>query len=80
MATRPDLILQYAHYVADELHKQGFRDFEVHAETSVSLNGREHQSLIDPTVDLASQRRSLMPANWILPLEEPLPKKTSRSP
>ena len=80
MATRPDLILQFAHYVADELRKQGFEDFEVHAETSVSLNGRASQPLIDSSVDLARQRRSLMPASWILPLEEPLPKKTSRTP
>jgi hypothetical protein len=35
----------------------------------VSLNGREPQLLIDPSVDLAAEERSLAPARWILPLE-----------
>ncbi|HUF33065.1 MAG TPA: HTTM domain-containing protein [Acidimicrobiales bacterium] len=46
---------------------------EVRAETSVSLNGRRPQPIVDPTVDLASQPVLWWgPADWILPLEEPL--------
>ena len=38
-----------------------------------SLNGRDAQPLIDPDVDLASIRRSLAHATWIVPLRERLP-------
>ncbi|MFQ5733994.1 MAG: HTTM domain-containing protein [Planctomycetaceae bacterium] len=69
MAGRPDMALQYAHYLADELAKQGHANASIHAESRVSLNGRNPQPLIDPHVDLAKQRRSLRHADWILPLQ-----------
>jgi vitamin K-dependent gamma-carboxylase len=39
-----------------------------------SLNGRKPQLLVDPTVDLARERASMLPARWIMPLTEPLRK------
>jgi hypothetical protein len=46
----------------------------VHAQVVTSLNGRELQSLVDPTVDLGSVKRQglLGHADWIAPLETPL--------
>ena len=73
MTTRPDLILQYAYYLADELRKQGFDEVQVRAQSLVSLNGRPHQPLVDTAVDLAAEPRSFLPRDWILPLREPLP-------
>jgi hypothetical protein len=69
MPGTPDMILQFAHYLADVQRREG-RDVEVRANVSVSLNGRIPQPLVDPSVDLAAQPRSLRPASWILPLEE----------
>lgn len=69
MSGRPDMILQLAHHLADQLRRRGFGQIEIRAEVRVSLNGREPQLLIDPTVDLARQQRTLGHADWILPLE-----------
>jgi vitamin K-dependent gamma-carboxylase len=72
MSSEPDMILQFAHRVAEDLRAQGRDDLEVRAIVQASLNGREFQPLVDPGVDLASQPRTLMPAGWIVPLEKPL--------
>ncbi len=72
MSTRPDMILQFSHYLAEKMRKDGHVQVEVRAKVTASLNGRRPQALIDPTVDLAAQRRTLKPARWIMPLEEPL--------
>lgn len=66
----PDMILQFAHFLARELESQGRTDFEIRVLTSVAFNGRPPRPLIDPNVDLAAQPRSLRPAEWILPLDE----------
>lgn len=69
---RPDMILQFSHHIANQLRKQGHDQIEVRAKILVSLNGRQPQLLIDPTVNLAAQPRTLRPAPWIMPLTEPL--------
>jgi Vitamin K-dependent gamma-carboxylase, lumenal domain/HTTM domain len=69
----PDMALQFSHAIAKSLRAQGYEQIEVRATVVASLNGREPQHLIDPTVDLAKQPRTLAPASWIVPLEEPLP-------
>jgi vitamin K-dependent gamma-carboxylase-like protein len=72
MTTKPDLILLFGHYLAEEKRLEGYEDVEVRARVMVSLNGREPQLLIDPNVDLAKEEVSLLPAHWILPLTTPL--------
>jgi vitamin K-dependent gamma-carboxylase-like protein len=68
MSRRPDMILQFAHHVADlEQARTGVRPV-VNACVLASLNARPYQELIDPTVDLAAQPESLAPADWIVPL------------
>lgn len=66
MAGQPDLILQLARRIAADLRARGYRDVRVFAETSVSLNGRTPQPLIDPTVDLA-RVTDLGPRHWVTP-------------
>ena len=66
----PHLMLQFAHHLARQLHARSRSDFEVRALTSISLNGREPQALIDPQVDLTTRPFSPRPADWILPLAE----------
>ncbi len=77
MKTRPDLILQLAHHVADRIRADGYPAVEVRATVWASLNGRPHQLLIDPERDLAKvERAAWPPADWIVPLTTPLPEGT----
>jgi hypothetical protein len=75
MAAVPDMILQYAHHIARLEREAGCSRVRVQAQSRVSLNGRTPKHLVDPDVDLASEPRSLLPARWILPLDEPLPAR-----
>jgi vitamin K-dependent gamma-carboxylase len=68
MATKPDLIVQFAHYLVEQKRREGYEGVEVRAQVTSSLNGRRPQLMIDPNVDLAKERVSLLPARWILPL------------
>lgn len=73
MASRPDMILQFAHYLEDLARDDGYQDVEVRANIVSSLNGRLPQRLVDPTVDLTQVSRPWFGhADWILPLDEPL--------
>ncbi len=68
MATRPDMILQFAHWLRDQYRSQGMNNVEVYAYVRASLNGREYQDLIDPEVNLAEEQWSIRPSRWIVPL------------
>jgi vitamin K-dependent gamma-carboxylase len=72
------MCLQFAHFLAEELKKDGHERIEIRVETKVSLNGRESQYFIDPEVDLSKKRRNLWHAEWILPLETPLPNRKGK--
>ena len=63
---QPDLILQLAHAIGADLHRRGFHDFTLHADTAVSLNGRRPVPLIDPAVDLLAIH-DLGSRIWVLP-------------
>lgn len=65
MAGQPDLILQLARHIGRDLHARGFRDFALHAETAVSLNGRRPVPMIDPAVDLLAIT-DFGPRDWVL--------------
>lgn len=70
MATRPDMILQFAHHLEKEYQKNFSGDVEITAESNVTLNGRRSQPMIDPNVDLTEQDRGLAHKEWILPFNE----------
>lgn len=67
MSAQPDMILQFAHFLADEYRKQGFRSPEVTVQSMVTLNGSRSQPFIDPTVNLAAIRENWQHKTWILP-------------
>jgi hypothetical protein len=69
MAAQPDMILQFAHIVADDLRSRGVLDPEIRVDAFASLNGRRHAGLVDPAVDLAREIDGLSPKRWILPLD-----------
>ena len=68
MSTRPRMIQQYAHHLAERLSTDGSGRWAVHVDARASLNGRSPQTLIDPKVDLAAQPLD-GPADWIVPLQ-----------
>lgn len=70
MATQPDMILQFAHYLENQYQKRGMEDVEITAETHVTLNGRRSQPMIDPNVDLTEIERGWAHKDWILPFNE----------
>lgn len=70
MSTRPHMILQYSHFIAENLREEGYDDIEIRVKVISSLNGRESQSLIDPNVNLAEHPVTILPKSWIVPLEK----------
>ncbi len=69
MSFQPDLILQTAHFIADDYTKKGYDDVEVRAEAFVSWNGKPNSRLIDPGVNLTDIDSGIAPKSWILPYE-----------
>lgn len=63
MASQPDMILQFAHYLAKDYFEKTGRRAEVYAECYASLNGKTSKLLIDPKVNLA---KAEMDEKWIL--------------
>jgi len=70
MATQPDMILQYAHYLHDYYKDKGMNNPIVTVESYVTLNGNGSQLYIDSTVDLAKQQENFLPKKWILPFKD----------
>ena len=68
MSTRPDMILQFGHYLADRWAADGRLGVEVRADVQAVLNDRDWQPLIEPVTDLAAEPRGLASAHWIAPL------------
>ena len=75
MSGTPDMVAQFAHFIARRMHDAGHADVDVRADGLMSLHGREYQPLIDPGVDLAAEPRTLGHARWIRPLEKPFPQR-----
>jgi hypothetical protein len=73
LGERPDFVLQYAKWIAEELRQQGHEGVQVRANVMAMLNGRRPQLLVDPTVDLVATPRTLRHNTWIMPLTEPIP-------
>lgn len=71
MAVRPDHILQFAHHLAAIYAKRyDIEEPVVNADVFVALNGRVSQPLIDPTVNLVKEKRSIFSKDWILSFEK----------
>ena len=66
MATQPDMILQYAHIIRDEVKSRGIKNPVINAEVYVTLNGSRSKLFIDPEVDLTTLQDNFKPKDWIL--------------
>ncbi|MCC8424302.1 HTTM domain-containing protein [Mucilaginibacter sp. UR6-11] len=67
MATQPDMILQYAHFLAAEYQKKGIKNPIVTTDSYVTLNGSGSRLYIDSTVNLATQQEGFGHKKWIRP-------------
>jgi hypothetical protein len=71
MSFQPDLILQYAHWLADHYRRQGLHDPQVRAEVYVTWNGRPGALLFEPNLNLTQIRDGWAPKAWLLPAPDP---------
>jgi hypothetical protein len=70
MSTQPDMIVQFAHFIAEEYNEnKGFINAEVYVDSYAALNGHPSQPFIDNTIDLAKQPINFAPKKWILPFK-----------
>lgn len=76
MATQPDMILQFAHFLGNEYqdttitrfgHELSFKDPEIHAEVNVTLNGRPHQTFVSKEINLLTINNDLSERTWLSP-------------
>lgn len=70
MATQPDFMLEYAHYLKRHFEAQGHENLQVFVESYVALNGRRSKLYIDPDVDLTQFNESFKHKTWILPFND----------
>lgn len=68
MATQPDMILQFAHFIEEQYRSSGIADPIVRAEAYVTLNGRGSRPFIDDHIDLTQVRDSFRHKEWIVDL------------
>ena len=67
MAIQPDLILQFAHIIANDYQERfGFEQPNVKVQSYVALNGRASQQFIDPNVNLVNEKDNFYHKKWIL--------------
>jgi hypothetical protein len=67
MSTQPDMILQYAHFLADQYRDRLQHPVAVYADAYASLNRRQGQRYVDPKVDLSIEQDGFAAKNWVLP-------------
>ena len=68
MTRDPWMIRDFSLFIEDYYKRTGIPDIEVRVFALCSLNGRKPQLLIDPNIDLTAD----LPADWIVPLEDPV--------
>jgi len=68
MQVRPDMLIQFAHYLGDKYKRKGIQNPIVNVESYLSLNCRPMKLHTDPSVNLIEQDYGLFTsADWILP-------------
>jgi hypothetical protein len=70
MATQPDFIVEYAHFLAETYRERGFEEPRVFVDSYVALNGRLSQRYVDPKVDLTTLSRDTPPRKFLLPFND----------
>lgn len=71
MSFQPDMILQFAHWLAAHFAERGVKEPRVRAEVYVTWNGRPGALLFDPQLDLTALRDGWAPKTWLYPAPQP---------
>lgn len=69
MATQPDMILEYAHFLEEEFKTLGMEDPVVKAKVYVTLNGRPSRPFVNPEIDL-TDKKQINTNQWLVPFED----------
>ncbi|MDX5324696.1 MAG: HTTM domain-containing protein [Bacteroidota bacterium] len=69
LATQPDLILQYAHFIEQQMILNGVDSPQVYADVHVTLQGHGSRRFVDPNVDLSKEKEGFHHKTWVLPYE-----------
>jgi len=67
MATQPDMLIDYAHFLKKEFEKKGMNDPEILVESYVTLNGKASRLMVDKSTDLGKEEDNLKHKKWIIP-------------
>ena len=73
MSWRPDMVRQFAQFIATKFPASGPKPTRVQARMYVSLNGRKPQLFLDPNVDLSAEPPFCGRPRWLLQIHDPLP-------
>jgi vitamin K-dependent gamma-carboxylase len=73
MSWRPDMVRQFACFLADRTPRLGREPLRVQVRMYVSVNGRKPRIFLDPIVNLAAEPRSWGRPRWLLQIHDPLP-------
>ena len=71
MVKRPEMIRQFAHYLAELKSRELGSPVEVRVRSAIQLNDRPPQPLVDPAIDLAKEPYRLGPADWVTRIPGP---------
>lgn len=67
MSMQPDMLISFAHFLADTFSRRGLTNPSVRVEARVTLNGRPSQLLLDPHLDLTTIQDDWQHKSYILP-------------
>lgn len=70
MATQPDFILEYAHFLEKHYQEKGITDPEIYVESYITLNGRRSQRYVNPDIDLTRTDSIQNQRDILLPFED----------
>jgi hypothetical protein len=70
MSTQPDMILQFAHILAQQYQNKGIKNPIITAQSYVTLNGSGSRLYIDSSVNLANEQDTFDHKKWIIPFNE----------
>ncbi|HEV3243432.1 MAG TPA: HTTM domain-containing protein [Chthoniobacterales bacterium] len=73
MGWRPDMVWQFARFLANKVSRLGPEPLRVQVRMYVSVNRRRPQLFLDPNIDLAAEPRSWGRPRWLLQVHDPLP-------
>ncbi len=75
MASRPEMLLQFARHLGEDLEKRHGKPHSVHAHSFISVNGRPEQVYFPSTLDLSQISVFEPRAEWMYPFHDtPLPR------